>query len=395
MKIEDREIIIGAILAELIINDNYDLTEKEVEHAIKSVDPNILPFEFIFNKKILSHINWNLIDIKKIQIAINRNPDIISFISDETKNQINFKEIKRAFVIEPNKFFDFNFEYGNNLDDEDIYHLIINCNNEFFDVFSEITKKFSTNKKYEIIKLLNFDKKIISFYELNQFDSHHICEIAINVSDDLIYLIPIKNMNINNWIKFLSYKPNFVDEFDKDKLLKSDSFYLVSFVCIFPEYEFLLEEKILKSISIFSWEKLIESFPKKYEQMIKNMNSHNIVNLLIDGFDIESDLIDLNKISTKDWLRLFKYHKKYINYFDLKKFSNSNINDIIDFIRIFPEHSNIFPEKRKKEVTSLGWEKLLISNKDYFFDMCDFYKLTENSWENVIKTHPELKVHKF
>lgn len=395
MKKEDRDIIIGAILIELITSDLYELSEEEKRHTIKSVDPNILPFELLFDSKILKYVNWSLIEIKNLRIAINRNPEIISFIDDEVKNKINFKEIKRAFVIEPEKFFDFNFIYGLNLDNEDIYHLIVNCDIKFFEKFSTVTKQFSSNKKYEIIKAFDFEKDVVTFYDLEEFDSFHICEIAKNIDEEIIDLIPIEKMNVKNWISLLEIKSWLLDRMPKQLLINSDPFYLVSFVCIFPEYQHMIDEKITKSLSTLCWEKLVLAFPEKYGQMIKNMNQHSLVNILINDFDIESKLINLSKINIKEWLRLLRHKREYVKYFDLEMIKKSNINDIVDFIQLYPNKPFVFPEDRKKEVTSLGWEKLLISNKEYFFDICDFYKLTEVSWENVIKVHPDLKVHKF
>jgi hypothetical protein len=59
-----------------------------------------------------------------------------------------------------------------------------------------------------------------------------------------------------------------------------------------------------------------------------------------------------------------------------------------------PDLSRIVIDRDMSTISPLGWEMLLIKKPEIFLAYCNFSKLDNINWNNIIKIHPELAVHK-
>lgn len=389
---QDLDILKNAICTHVLVDRNYDLSTEEKKQIAKFVDPNLIPQNSILDSSIAPYLNWSRFESKNISRIINSNPTIIEYLSDESKSKLSFKDIKRVFVIDPDKFYEFNFVHGQNLDNEDIFFLITNAHKSFLWDYTNEVKNLSHARQYEIMEEFSYNTDCVELFELNDFSAFHISNIIKYIDDSILHKLDLSKLTQKHWLDVLKSRPSTLPLCDIDMFNNCDPYYLVEFVCLFPEYHYLITEDVLKKIKSLGWERLLLTFPGEYDHQLEFMSNHDIVSLIINGCDISR--VNKEKFSLQDWLRILEQRPDLIDQYN-DTIQEATIMDIVNLIEMFPEKYYLFPVEKKSELTSVGWEKLLIASQDYFVDYCDFWKLTEVGWNNVLKICPNLDVHKF
>ena len=108
------------------------------------------------------------------------------------------------------------------------------------------------------------------------------------------------------------------------------------------------------------------------------------------------DILDISTLTSIDWLNLLKHRPEMLKYCDYEKFSYGDIFYSIELCCMFeePDLSHIVLSRNLNEISPLGWEMLLIEKPGKFLAHCNFDKLDDISWHYILKSHPELHVHR-
>lgn len=200
-------------------------------------------------------------------------------------------------------------------------------------------------------------------------------------------------------IYLLKSEPNYIESFniDLNKISAKDASIILS----------LGKEYFLDKIKIenyrFSYKEVFE-IATAYDYNSYVM--HRLDLSLLKGYQIAKVIIatgkeflisfDLDKLSTIDWLDLLKYRPEFIDKCNIDLFMMSDIFYLIELVTMFdePDLSNLLFTRELREITPLGWEKLLIDNPDKYVEVCDFSKLNELNWFYIRMVRPELVVYK-
>ena len=93
-----------------------------------------------------------------------------------------------------------------------------------------------------------------------------------------------------------------------------------------------------------------------------------------------------------NWLDLLCYQPGFIKHCNFDKFVSGDPFNLIQLITLFdePDLSYLLDSIDKDEITALGWEKLLICNPSKYSSICDYSKIKENNWVEILKHQPEL-----
>lgn len=186
-------------------------------------------------------------------------------------------------------------------------------------------------------------------------------------------------------------------DFDLKNLSKDDAHLLL---CIGVE-EFLdeidLEKYDFNHIECFN---IIKAYDCQRKVIVRLnyslLNSHQIAYIFKATNEKMLDLFSFESLTTLNWLDLFCYRPNFIKYCDFEKFKYGDPFNLIQLITLFenPDFSYLLDEIDKDEITALGWEKLLIHKPEKYLHICDFKKLKENNWVEILKSRPSLDVYK-
>jgi len=133
------------------------------------------------------------------------------------------------------------------------------------------------------------------------------------------------------------------------------------------------------------------------KRILKNINvekleNYHIAEIVAKGDDGVIDLMDLNKLSAKNWLEILTSKPYLFNMCDLNKFLTCDIFNTIKLVIMFKSQKiEYLLEKRGYDrISAFGWEKLLIADPDTYLPKCDLNKLNKRHWSNIIQFHPNL-----
>lgn len=128
----------------------------------------------------------------------------------------------------------------------------------------------------------------------------------------------------------------------------------------------------------------------------KALKNYQVTEILIRTGEEFLDLFDLNTLSTLNWLELLSYQPDFLLRCDFEKFIDGDPFNLIQLIIMFqnPDLNYLLDKIDIDEITAFGWEKLLMYNPKKYVSLCDFHKLKENNWIEVLKAWPELIVYK-
>jgi hypothetical protein len=186
-------------------------------------------------------------------------------------------------------------------------------------------------------------------------------------------------------------------DFDLKNLPKEDAYFLF---CLGKE-DFLdlidLEKYTFNHIECFN---IIKAYNFQRRVITKlnysSLKSNQIASIFSNTNEEFLDLFSVDQLTTLDWLELLSYQPGFIKYCDFDKFIQGDPFNLIKLITMFeyPDLSYLIYSIDKGSITPLGWEKLLIHNHNKYLDICDFIKLKENNWLEILKFKPELSIYK-
>lgn len=193
--------------------------------------------------------------------------------------------------------------------------------------------------------------------------------------------------------------PRFIDFFNIDlqKLNTNDAALLLSFGS-----DYFLE-KINLSNYVFNFrESMNIIIGYKYDRDIiekvnyKSLKGYQISEILSETEERDIDILNLSLMNSIDWVNLLKKKPGMIKYCDYKTFKESDIFNSIQLCCMFKDLnlSYLILERDLSEISPLGWEILLINKPNEFVDLCDFKKLEEINWINILNIRPELSIYK-
>lgn len=192
-----------------------------------------------------------------------------------------------------------------------------------------------------IIKKINFDNVNISTEEAIEIAKVGNIDIIANIKNDLTK----------------------IDIINKFKIIKSNN------------YDF----KILEKIGAFS-----ENFD----------NSYYIREIIINGDYYDN--LNISCLKNNDWIIILKNKPSLKKYLNIDCFLNNDIYYLIELCILFPEYIHYINEGNSYEISSLGWEKLLLNfeNNDYLIKLCNFDILENRTWKVFENRKPELLLYK-
>lgn len=185
--------------------------------------------------------------------------------------------------------------------------------------------------------------------------------------------------------------------FDIENLSHEDAYALL---CLGKQ---VFREKINISKYNFSFlemRDIIRSFDYEREIILdlnyKELKSYQVAEILSMTGEDNLDLFDLDILTTLDWLDLLNYQPGFIKYCDFEKFKKGDTYNLIQLVILFiePDLTYLMDDIDLKTISALGWEKLLIARPDKFLDKCDFSKLNNSNWKEIISHNPDLAAYK-
>ena len=290
----------------------------------------------------------------------------------------NLNIISNALMV---NYFCSNFEeldskelihFGESIDYENIPDRLISDNDYLhpyikWDRISKMKAIRLVSKNFELIDIINlkrYDYKIREIFWFIQFDYTRLFNLFNfnfnNCSHEDVYLLLcLGEKHFENFIKIEDFKFSFLETMDIIRAYKYQRHIMLR-----------LNYSILKNY--------------QFTEIISNTGEENL------------DLFDINELSTLNWIELLNHQPDFINKCDFDKFKSGDIFNLIQLIVLFsePDLSYLLDDIDKKQITSFGWEKLLICNPVKFVDICDFSKLNEDNWSRIVIHQPELLVHK-
>lgn len=197
----------------------------------------------------------------------------------------------------------------------------------------------------------------------------------------------------------LKRQPEYIKYFniDLNKITTSEAARLLSFgheyfldKVDFSKYRFNYKE----SMNIIQGYKYDRDIIKKVNY--KSLKGYQIAEILIHTNEVNLDLFDVGKLTSIDWLNLLEERENMLKICNFSKFKTGDIFYSIRLCCMFeaPDLSYLILDRDLEEVSPFGWEKLLIEKPDIFLEHCNFSKLDENNWKNILEEHPQLDVYK-
>ncbi len=231
--------------------------------------------------------------------------------------------------------------------------------------------------RIKILRLLARNVDIINHINVKSYNfSIKELKYVLKAYPQVIYKIGIKFEDLTKedaYTLFLLGREDFLDKI----LITNYNFNFLELFEIIKAYNF--EDRIIN---------LIDFEDLKENQIVKIMK--------VTG-DRYIDKINLDRLSAIRWIDVLRSNPKLISYCDLNIFKESDILYLVEMILIFDEPILYEVLKRRnyyKELSKLGWEKLLIHNADEFIEDCNFKKLNEQSWRKILQFHPHLIAYK-
>lgn len=222
-----------------------------------------------------------------------------------------------------------------------------------------------------------------------------------------------RNINLTNFIDISIYKysieevknmlkihPILIDNLniDLEKISTKEAFILltigideISFRIDVESYNFTPKQ----AYEIIEFNEFSETIMRKVN--LNQLKDYHICDIIINTGDKYFDILDLKKLTARKWLEIFQNIPKLVQSCDLNIFKTCDIYNSIELICMFPHEDFDFLIKDRdyqSEISSFGWEKLIINKPNEYIDICCYWKLNETNWKNIIESHPDLIAYK-
>lgn len=253
-------------------------------------------------------------------------------------------------------------------------------------------------------RVISDNEEIRSVVKWDRVERIKMIRILIRCLDndiDIMDQINIEKYNykIKNLTHLLSRKPHYIEYFkiDLGKITTSEAALVLSLGAQyfidkidFGRYKFNFKE----SMNIIQGYKYDREIIKKVNY--KSLKGYQIAEILIHTGESNLDLFDTGKLTNIDWINLLALRPEMLNHCNFSKFMSGDIFYSIKLCCMFdvPDLSYLVINKGVENISPFGWEKLLIEKPEIFLAHCNFNKLDDNNWSNILKSQPDLHVYK-
>lgn len=285
-------------------------------------------------------------------------------------------------------------------------------NSFFHNIICEYSDLYSDKEIEYVCKFVNFNnvpnriifdnERIQRYINWNSLDK--MCLVRIIVAcidrgnDEILDKVNVSNFNYKiDDIKFLIMRrPELIENFNFDlkKIGLDDAYTLLS----------LGQSYFLDKINIEKYDfnpNQIHEIIKAYKYSIKigkrlklsKLKSNHIVDIVLNSEDDEYyEILNMSLLNTLEWIKVLKKKRFLIKKCNLDIFKKSDVFHSIKLCELFKDDNNksifnLIHERDKSEITSFGWEKLIINNYNEFIYCLDYSKLNELSIKNIRKQH--------
>lgn len=128
----------------------------------------------------------------------------------------------------------------------------------------------------------------------------------------------------------------------------------------------------------------------------KSLKGYQVSDILIQTGDRDLDLLNISTLTNIDWVNLLEHRPDLLKYCDYTKFMMGDIFYSIKLCCMFKDVdlSHLIIDRNMDDISPFGWEKLIIEKPETFLAYCNFSKLDENNWKQILETHPEFVIYK-
>jgi len=241
-------------------------------------------------------------------------------------------------------------------------------------------------------RVLLTDRQIRSTINWNRLSKKHLIRLMCR-DKTVLDLIDISSydFNISELESFFKFHPDMFERFTfyVEDLTNRD---LITLLKINPE---LIEQYESGTISfnVMEYTEIIREFNQVHAIIklleFEKMDNFHTRSLLIYTGDKYIDKLILKKLKILDWIEIVKERPELVNYIPDEILKNANDYNICQFACYVPDLEFLI-EERKDQLSAFCWEYLLTHNAEGFKNICDFSKLKEVNWINILKARPEL-----
>lgn len=140
----------------------------------------------------------------------------------------------------------------------------------------------------------------------------------------------------------------------------------------------------------------------KYDRKIieqvnyKSLKGYQAADILIQTGERDIDIINMLSLTNIDWINLLEARPEMLKYCNYNKFMEGDIFYSIKLCCMYDtiDLSHVVLNRNIDEISPLGWEFLLIKKPEKFLAFCNFSKLEDINWNNILKKRPELHSYK-
>jgi hypothetical protein len=253
-------------------------------------------------------------------------------------------------------------------------------------------------------RVISDNEKVRDVVRWGRIDKMKMIRILIRCLDNGVEImdevkIEKYDYKIKHLIHLLKREPHYIEKFriDIDKITTSEAAIVLSL----GEKYFL--DKIDLSKYKFNFKEsmnIIQGY--KYDREIikqvnyKSLKGYQIAEILTHTGDNNIDLLDISTLTNIDWVNLLSYRPELLSSCNFSKFLSGDIFYSIKLCCMFdkPDLSYLVLDRNVNDISPFGWEKLLIEKPEIFLAHCNFDKLDDNNWSNILKSQPDLYVYK-
>jgi len=261
---------------------------------------------------------------------------------------------------------------SNFIDYEDVSDRIIADNPEIIKVIL-----WERVKKMKIIRLIARNKDILNFVSLRRFDySVNDIQYLLKIHPDLIdsFGIDLENLNQKDALTLLTVGESL---FVQKIKIKNYDFNFIETFRIVEAHDF--KRNIIEQIQSHK------------------LKSYDVAEILRQTGKESMDLLNLRNLTANNWIYILKYQPDLWRHCNSEIFLKGDIFPLVELLILLNNSDAYFLlEQRnyKKDLSALGWEKLIIHNPEKFIHECNLKKLNKNNWERILYHNPELIKYK-
>jgi len=253
-------------------------------------------------------------------------------------------------------------------------------------------------------RVISDNEEVRSVVKWDRIEKMKMIRILVRCLDndiDIMDQIHIEKFDykIKHLTHLLSRKPHYIEHFkiDLSKITTSEAALVLSLgeqyfldKIDFGKYKFNFKE----SMNIIQGYGYDREIIKKVNY--KSLKGYQISEILIHTGEKNLDLFDTGKLTNIDWINLLALRPELLKYCNFSKFMSGDIFYSIKLCCMFdtPDLSYLVVNRGVDNISPFGWEKLLIEKPEIFLAHCNFSKLDDNNWSNILKSQPGLHIYK-